>query len=115
MSKGGQYFECHQKVFPLDLRYLKSLVGFFGGVDFWGVLSCGNISHSQYGQRPRHFYGNHRREIIHALDRLLPAYFKGMISLTTGEQESCDHIHLSPTAAQAHVHSGAGCAVCLPE
>lgn len=54
-------------------------------------------------------------EIIHALDSLLPVNFNGMISLTAGKQESCVHIHLSPTAAQAHVRTEAGCAVCLPE
>ena len=53
--------------------------------------------------------------IIHALDSLLPVYFNGMISLTAGKQESCVHIHLSPTAVQAHVRTEAGCAVCLPE
>lgn len=53
--------------------------------------------------------------IIHALDSLLPVYFNGMISLTTGKQESCVHTHLSPTTAQPPVRTGAGRAVCLPE
>lgn len=50
MSKGGQYFERHQKVFPLDLRYLIKELGcfFWGGVTFGVYCHVGTQSHSQY-------------------------------------------------------------------
>lgn len=118
MSKGGQYFERHQKVFPLDLRYLKSLVVFFWGGWLLGYTITWEHNHIHSIVEDHATFMEITAgggEIIHALDSLLPVYFNGMISLTTGKQESRVHIHLSPTAAQPPVRTGAGRAVCLPE
>lgn len=49
-----------------------------------------------------HFYGNHLGgNNSHYI--LFPANFNGMISYTTGKQDSRVHIHLSITATHAHV------------
>lgn len=74
MSKGGQYFEYHQKVFPLDLRYLKSLVVFLWGGWLLGCIIIWehNHIHSIVENHATFMEITVGEGIIHALDSLLP-------------------------------------------